>query len=537
MPAESPKHTDSGLLSLVREALGGSRRDYTEGSLRRSIVVLAIPMILEMAMESLFGVVDMFFVARLGVDSLATVALTESLLVLVFGIAMGLSMATTAYVARRIGEKDPEGAADGAVQAIAVGLLLAVVVGISAVLCAPQLLALMGASESVIRVGTQYTRILLGGSVTIFLLFLMNAVFRGAGDAALAMRVLWVANGINIVLDPCLINGWGPFPRLNVMGAAVATTTGRGLGVALQVFLLTGGYSRVRIHARRIRVQWDVLWRLLKVSFTGILQFVIATASWTGLVRLCATFGSAAVAGYTVAIKIFMFVILPCWGMSGAAATLVGQSLGAKKPERAEEAVYKTGLYTMTYMGAMAVVFLVFAPRMAGLFTSDPEVLLVASECLRIVSLGNICYAWGMVLVQAFNGAGDTRTPSLINFFCYWCFQIPLAYSLSRLAGWGPRGVFMAIPAGRGGYDGLLPGPVPPRGMEGEDDLIGAGGPAGSALHRRARGEERSSPNRAFDPPRKGEDAACGAAPLQPRSPGPAAIAAVVCPAVGQGRE
>ncbi len=320
----------TGVLSLVREALAGSHRDFTEGSLRRSIILLAIPMILEMMMESLFGVVDMFFVARLGVDSLAAVALTESLLVLVFGIAMGLSMATTAFVARRIGEKDAEGAAVGAVQAIALGILLAIVVGIAAILYAPDLLTLMGATRSVILIGTTYTRILLGGSLTIFLLFLINAVFRGAGDAALAMRVLWVANAINIVLDPCLINGWGSFPRLNVKGAAVATTIGRGVGVAMQVYLLMGGHSRVRIHAGQIRVQFDVLWRLLKVSFTGILQFVIATASWTGLIRLCATFGSAAVAGYTVAIKIFMFVILPCWGLSGAAATLVGQCLGAK---------------------------------------------------------------------------------------------------------------------------------------------------------------------------------------------------------------
>jgi len=410
-------------------------------------VVLAIPMILEMVMESLFGVVDMFFVARLGVDSLATVALTESLLVVVFGISLGLSMATTAYVARRIGEKDPEGAAVGAVQAIAVGLLLAMVVGAAGIVWAPDLLSLMGATASVVLVGTAYTRILLGGSATIFLLFLINAVFRGAGDAALAMRVLWVANGINIVLDPCLINGWGPFPRLAVRGAAVGTTIGRGVGVGMQCWLLMGGYSRVRVHARQIRVHVGVLWRLLKVSVTGILQFVIATASWAGLVRLCATFGSSAVAGYTVAIKIFMFVILPCWGLSGAASTLVGQSLGAGKPERAEAAVYRTGRYTMFYMGALAVVFLVFAPKMAGFFTSDKAVLGVASDCLRIISLGNVCYAWGMVLVQGFNGAGDTRTPSLINFGCYWCLQIPLAYGLSRLAGWGPRGVFTAIPA------------------------------------------------------------------------------------------
>jgi putative MATE family efflux protein len=445
-PSQANRAT-SGVLALVREALGGSHRDFTEGSLRRSIIVLAIPMILEMMMESLFGVVDMFFVARLGVDSLATVALTESLLVLVFGIALGLSMATTAFVARRIGEKDPEGAAVGAVQAIAVGILLAIVVGIAGILYAPDLLALMGATSSVILIGTTYTRILLGGSLTIFLLFLINAVFRGAGDAALAMRVLWFANGINIVLDPCLINGWGPFPRLNVKGAAVATTIGRGLGVAMQVYLLLGGHSRVRIHARQIRLQFDVLWRLLKVSFTGILQFVIATASWTGLIRLCATFGSVSVAGYTVAIKIFMFVILPCWGLSGAAATLVGQSLGAKKPERAEAAVYQTGRYTMIYMGTLALAFLVLAPQMVGFFTSNLAVSKVASDCLRIISLGNVCYAWGMVLVQAFNGAGDTRTPSLINFFCYWCFQIPLAFILARGAGWGSTGVFTAIPA------------------------------------------------------------------------------------------
>ena len=446
MPQAIETRSGTGVFALFREALGGSRRDITEGNLRRAIVILAIPMILEMVMESLFGVVDMFFVARLGVDSLATVALTESVLVLVFGIALGLSMATTAFVARRIGEKDPEGAADGAVQSIAIGVSLSVAVGIAGILFAPELLRLMGGTDSVVRVGTTYTRTLLGGSITIFLLFLTNAVFRGAGDPALAMRVLWFANGINIVLDPCLINGWGPFPRLNVLGAAVATTTGRGLGVALQMFFLLGGYSRVRVHARQIRIKLDVMWRLLKVSFTGILQFLISTASWTGLVRLCATFGTEAVAGYTVAIKIFLFVILPCWGMSGAAATLVGQSLGARKPDRAEAAVYQTGRYTMAYMGAIAVVSLVFAPTIVAFFTSDPAVQQVASRCLRLISLGNVCYAWGMVFVQAFNGAGDTRTPSAINFFCYWCLQIPLAWLLAEVVHWGPRGIFTAIP-------------------------------------------------------------------------------------------
>jgi putative MATE family efflux protein len=436
----------SGVFALIREALHGSHRDLTKGNLRRAILILAIPMILEMVMESLFGVVDIFFVARLGVDSLATVALTESVLTLVFGVAMGLSTATTAFVARRIGENDATDAAVGAVQSIVLGLILSAVVATIGIVYAPELLRLMGGSDAVVKTGTRYTQMLLGGSVTIFLLFLINGVFRGAGDPALAMRVLWVANGINIVLDPCLINGWGPFPRLNVMGAAVATTTGRGLGVLLQLFLLMGGYSRVQVHARQLCIRFDVMWRLLRISLTGIPQFVISTASWTGLVRLCATFGTVPVAGYTVALKIFLFVILPCWGMAGSAATLVGQSLGAKKPERAEAAVYRTGRFTMIYMGGVAILSFAFARRVVAFFSSDPAVQDVASECLRFISVGSIFYGWGMVLIQAFNGAGDTRTPLAVNFFCYWCFQIPLAWFLAVILHWGPRGIFAAIP-------------------------------------------------------------------------------------------
>jgi putative MATE family efflux protein len=441
------KEQSRSVFSLFREALSGSHQDFTEGNLRRAIILLSIPMIIEMLMESLFGVVDMFFVAKLGVDSLATVALTESVIVLVFGVAMGLSMATTAYVARRIGEKDAEGAAIGSVQSIAVGVLVSAIVSVIGILYAPELLRLMGATESVVHTGSRYTQVLLGGSASIFLLFLLNAIFRGAGDPALAMRVLWVSNGINIILDPCLINGWGPFPKLDVLGAAVATTTGRSIGVLFQLYLLLSGASRVRIHVEQIRLNLEVMWRLLKVSFTGILQFVISTASWAGLVRLCASFGSVPVAGYNVAIKIFMFVILPCWGMSGAAATLVGQSLGAKKPERAEAAVYQTGRFTMVYMGALSVLFVIFAPQLVGFFTQDAAVTRVAANCLRFISIGNVFYAWGMVLVQAFNGAGDTRTPSMVNFFCYWCFQIPLAWILAVPLGWEQRGVFVAIPA------------------------------------------------------------------------------------------
>ena len=446
MPVQESQH-NTGLLSLLREALRGSDRDFTQGSIRRAIIVLAIPMILEMMMESLFGVVDMFFVARLGVDSMATVALTESMLVLIFGIAMGLSVAVTALVARRVGEKDPEGAALGSVQAIAVSLLLSALVAAAGLTAAPRLLELMGASASVIQTGAAYTRLMLGSSAVIFLLFLINAIFRGAGDAALSMRVLWIANGINIVLDPCLINGWGPFPKLNVFGAAVATTTGRGIGVAIQLFLLLGGYSRVRIHRHQLRISRDVLWRLLKVSFTGILQFLIATASWTGLVRICAIFGSVPVAGYNIAIRIFLFLLLPAWGMSNAAATLVGQNLGAKQPERAEASVYSTAWFTMSYMALTAVALVGFARPLALIFTTDPATVAVAADGLRFIGSGGVVYAWGMVLVQAFNGSGDTRTPSVINFFAYWCFQIPLAWTLSNALHWGHRGVFAAIPA------------------------------------------------------------------------------------------
>ncbi len=442
--ASSPS---TGLLSLLREALGNSHRDFTSGNLNRAIIVLAIPMILEMMMESLFGVVDMFFVAKLGVDSLATVTLTESCLVLVFGLAIGFSMATTAFVARRIGEKDPQGAADAAVQAIAVGIGISVIVGLIGIFFAPELLRLMGGEPSVIATGTNYARLMLGGSIVIFLLFLINAVFRGAGDASLAMRVLWLANGMNIILDPCLINGWMGLPKLGVFGASVATTIGRGTGVAFQIYLLLNGSSRVRIAAKQIRILPDVMWRLLKVSGNGVLQFLISTASWTGLIRVVATFGSVPVAAYSVALKIFLFLLLPAWGFSGAAATLVGQCLGAKKPERAEAAVYKTGAYNTAYMAIVTFIFLVYARPLTSWFTSDLAVQDVAVIALRFLGGGNMIYAWGMTLIQAFNGSGDTRTPTVINFFAYWCFQLPLAYTLAVLLHWGPTGVFLSIPA------------------------------------------------------------------------------------------
>ncbi len=430
---------------MLKEALFGSHQDYTEGSLNRAIVLLSIPMILEMVMESLFGIVDVFFVSRLGANAVATVGYTESLLTIFFGVAIGLSMATTAFVARRIGEKDPEGAAESAVQAIGAGLIISAVFGAIGIFGAPALLRIMGASPAILA-NVRYTKLMLGGSVVIFLLFLINAIFRGAGDASLAMRTLWLANGINIVLDPCLINGWGPFPHLGVFGAAVATTTGRGIGVAFQLWQLGSGLNRVSIRWAQVKLKPALMLRLLRVSATGIVQFLLATASWLGMVRIISTFGSAAVAGYTIAVRIIIFTILPAWGFSNAAATLVGQNLGASKPQRAETAVYRTAWYNMIYMGVISAIFLLFPASLVSVFTTDAEVARVAVACISTLAIGYLSYSWGMVLVQAFNGAGDTMTPTLINFFAFWIFQLPLAYGLALHSALGVRGAFWAVP-------------------------------------------------------------------------------------------
>jgi len=402
-------------------------------------------MVLEMVLESLFAVVDVAFVGRLGADAVATVGLTESMLSLVFAVGMGLSLSTTAMVARRIGEKDPEGAADAAVQAIFLGLIISLAIGLPCLLFAPNLLRLMGATPQIVAVGSGYTRICLGGSCAVLLLFLNNAIFRGAGDAAIAMRLLWVSNIINLFLDPCLIFGWGPFPRLGVTGAALATFTGRSIGVMYQFYRLLKGTERIRVLARQIRVHFSVLWRLVRVSLTGILQFAIAHTSWIGLVRIVSTFGAAALAGYTIAIRIVIFVILPSWGLSNAAATLVGQNLGAGKPDRAEAAVWRTGLYNVLFLGAVGVFFVVFAEPVVRLFISDPEVVALGTACLRIVSYGNLGYAYFMVMMQAFNGAGDTITPTIVNFFGFWLLEIPLAYVLAKPMGMKSNGVFFSI--------------------------------------------------------------------------------------------
>lgn len=430
--------------SLV-EAVRGSHQDYTAGNLNRAILLLAVPMVLEMVLESLFGVVDVFWVGRLGANAVATVGLTESMLSLVFAVGMGLSLSTTAMVARRIGEKDPEGGAVAGVQAIALGLFVSLTIGVPCFFFAPNLLRAMGATPEIVATGSGYTRICLGGSFAVLLLFLNNAIFRGAGDAAIAMRLLWVSNIINLILDPCLIFGWGPFPRLGVTGAAVATLTGRSIGVLYQFYRLMRGTERIRILKRQVRLQLDVLLRLIRVSLTGILQFAIAHTSWIGLVRIVSFFGAAALAGYTIAIRIVIFVILPSWGLSNAAATLVGQNLGAGHPDRAEKAVWRTGLYNMIFLGAVGLVFIFFPEPIIRLFTHDPAVVPLGVACLRIVSYGNLGYAYFMVMMQAFNGAGDTITPTIVNFFGFWLFEIPLAYWLAIPLRMHSNGVFASI--------------------------------------------------------------------------------------------
>jgi putative MATE family efflux protein len=430
----------------IVEAIRGTQQDFTEGSISRAVLLLATPMVLEMFMESLFAIVDVFWVTRLGSNAIATVGLTESMLTLVFSVAMGVSMSATAMVARRIGEKDPRGAATAAVQAILLGVVLAVLMGAPGFWFAPRLLEWMGAPADLVQMGHRYTAIMLGGSISVMLLFLNNGIFRGSGDASVAMRVLWVSNLINLILDPCLIFGLGPFPRLGVTGAAVSTLTGRSFGVLYQLWILTRGHSRIVVRLADIRVVPRVIVSLVRVSITGVMQFAIAHTSWIALVRIISTFGSVAVAGYTIGIRIFIFAILPSWGLSGAAATMVGQNLGARKPERAERAVYLTGFYNMLFLAVVAAVFIALPEPIVRLFTSDRAIARYAVDCLRIIACGNLIYAYGMVMVQAFNGAGDTVTPTIINVFGFWLCEIPLAWVLAYPAGMAVRGVFISIP-------------------------------------------------------------------------------------------
>jgi putative MATE family efflux protein len=430
---------------LLRAAVRGEHLDLTQAPVGKALIMLAVPMILEMVMESIFALVDVLWVARLGAMAVATVGLTESMMMIVYALAMGVSIGAMALVARRVGEKDLGTAARTAAQGIMLGLLMALVIALAGAIFAEELLRLMGADQQVVAVGSGFTRVMLGGNASVFLLFLINAVFRGAGDAALAMRVLWLGNVLNIALGPCFIFGLGPFPELGVTGAAVATTIGRGCAVLYQLQLLTRGRARITISRRDLRLDFGIMGSVLKLSTSATFQMLISMTSYIGVMRILSSFGSAPLAGYTIGFRILMFAILPAFGLANAAATLVGQNLGARRPERAEQAVWRACLLSAAFLSVIGAGFLLGAEPLVTLFTRDPEVIPHGVKYLRIVSLGFPFYAFGMVVSQSFNGAGDTRTPTFINLFVFWALQIPLAWTLSRHAGMGPSGVFVTL--------------------------------------------------------------------------------------------
>jgi len=430
---------------LVVDALRGRDVDTVRGPVGRAVVMLAIPMVLEMMMESVFSIVDIFFLAKLGADAIAAVGLTESLMAVVYTVAGGLGVGVTAVVARRTGEGDRDGAARATVQALGLGVLLSVVLGVAGVLYAERCLAMMGASPEALRAGTGYAAVMLGGNGAVVLLFLLNAAFRGAGDGAIAMRVLWLANGLNILLDPLLIFGPGPFPELGVTGAAVATVIGRGVGVLFQLLMLFNGSGRLHVRVRHVGLDPALVWRLVRLSGAGTLQAFISTVSWIGLTRVVAMFGSQALAGFTVAMRIVMFALLPAWGLGGAAATMVGQGLGAGDADRAERSVWIAGLLNLVLLGGAAIVFLAGAPAIVDTFGAEGAAREYAVRCLRIVSCGFFLFAFGSVLTQSFNGAGDTWTPTWLNVLCYWCWELPLGWFLASRVGLGPDGVFAAV--------------------------------------------------------------------------------------------
>jgi len=429
----------------IIEAISGTEQDFTEGALRRAIFLLSVPMVLEMVMESVFAITDIFFVSKLGPDSVATVGLTESVITVVYAIASGLSMATTSMVARRIGEKDRDKAGRVALQSIITGLFISILISIPGILFSADLLRIMGANDTIVNEMSSYTSIMMGGNIVIMLLFIMNAVLRSSGDAAISMRVLWLGNIINIVLDPCLIFGLGPFPELGIKGAAIATTTGRSIAVLYQLYLLFNGRRRVKILREHIRINLKLISQILKISLGGIGQNLIATSSWIGLVRIVSVFGSDALAGYTIAIRIILFALLPSWGISNAAATLVGQNLGAGKPERAERAVWVTAVINMILLGGFGLLMIIFPATFINFFIEDIAVVQSGIAGLRIISIGFIAYGLGMVLVNAFNGAGDTITPTRVNIIAFWIIEIPLAYLLAIKSGLRENGVFLAI--------------------------------------------------------------------------------------------
>lgn len=435
----------SSIWLALKDALKGTEADYTSLPIGKAIFLLAVPMVLELVMESLFAVADIYFVGSLGASAVATVGLTETYLFLLYSIAMGLSMAVTAIVARRIGEKDPEKAGGAAIQAIFIAILSSLPFSIAGIIYSRELLALMGADSWVLANGYPYMQWALGGNLVIMLLFILNGVFRGAGDAAIAMRVLWFSNGLNIILDPILIYGWGPIPAFGVEGASIATNIGRGMGVLTQLWVLFHGSQHLKILKEQIVPNKETIYSILGTSLGGIGQMIIGTSSWIFIMRILAEFGSEVVAGATIALRIMMFTMMPAWGMSNAVATMVGQNLGAGSPERAEKSVWITGFWNMAYLVLVAIIYFLFCDKMVGLFSPDPKVISIGSEWLKIISYSYFVYAWWMVSVQAFNGAGDTMTPTKINLVFFWLLQIPLSYFLGRYFGFEQTGVFWAI--------------------------------------------------------------------------------------------
>ncbi len=433
------------LLREIWESISGTDQDFTKGSLSKAILLLSVPMVLEMIMESIFAVADIYFVSQLGADAIATVGITESLITIIYAIGIGLSSATTALVARRIGEKEREKASSTAFQAIITGIALSLIISVIGIVFAQDLLRMMGASDVIVNDMWLYTAIMLGSNVLIMLLFIINAIFRSAGDAAISMRVLILANALNIVLDPCLIFGIGPFPELGIVGAAVATSIGRGLAVIYQFYLLFRGNGRVVLKLKHCIPDFKIIGSILKLSIGSTLQMLIATTSWIFLVRIIARYGSDVVAGYTIGIRVIIFALLPSFGISNAAATLVGQNLGAKKPDRAERSVWFTSKVNFFFLGVLGTLMILFAEPIILFFADSPSIVESGVMCLEIISYGFLFYGVGMVLIHSFNGAGDTTTPAYINFVCFWMIEIPLAYFLATQAGWKQEGVYYAI--------------------------------------------------------------------------------------------
>ncbi len=445
---QSNKITFKQFLKYFKIAVTGKHKDFTTGSIRRAIFMLSVPMILEMLMESIFALVDIMYVSKVSVNAVATIGLTESVITLIYAVAIGLSVAATAIVARRVGEKNLKEASKAAVQVIFLGIIVASVISFIGIMYPKEILQLMGAEADLIEEGFGYTKILLGGNFTIMLLFLINAIFRGTGEASISMWTLILSNGLNIILDPIFIFGFGPIPAYGVEGAAIATTIGRGTAVVFQLGILFYGYSKIKIAFKDLVIRVKVMFNIIKVSMGGIGQFFIGTSSWVFLMRIISEFGSEILAGYTISIRVMLFTLMPAWGMSSAAAALVGQNLGAKQPGRAEKSVLITAKYSAIFLGIISIIYLVFAPEIIKAFNPTPEVVKYGALSLRILTAFFLFYGYGMIIINAFNGAGDTKTPTYINLICYWVIQLPIAYLLALQFDFGPSGVFWAVAIG-----------------------------------------------------------------------------------------